>query len=1832
MAGETVRPPRDGDGDGRIEDGTHRERPAPHRPESPPAAAPAARPEVPPGVRLRAPLDFAETRRRIHADVEAAARAIEPVTDGRHTLALSDVAYEGPREYSLEEQEQALLEGRNLGRRLRGTWTLSRNDTGEVLDTRRSTLADVPYIAEDGTFLRGGNRIPLGNQLRLLPGAYARRTHAGELEVHVNPRPGTGPAYHLELEPETGRFLVRFGGMHVPAYTLLKALGAADRELGEAWGELLAVNRRADSPASLGKLYRKVIRKPDPEADPHRQAAELAALFEGAPLDPEVTRRTLGRPVATAGKETLLLGGRKLLAINRGEAEPDDRDHPQFMTMLGPEDLLAERLQKVRAPLRMALWKAARAGSLRPVPPGLYTGVVASAITDSGLGVVTENVNPLMVADQANRVTRMGEGGIGSVSGIPEESREVNTGQLGFMDFLATSESLKAGVDLRLASGVRKGSDGRLYARFLDARTGQPAWRNPMQVADSVLAFPGAGPHQTHVAAIKGGKVRSVPWSEVDLVLPDMESAFSPVTNLVPMKSGIKGQRAVMTQRMITQALPLAGAEAPLVRSGVPGTRDESFEGRYGTLAGAVRSDVHGQVVRADERGVVVRQPDGRTKTFAIAQHRLGNRKTAINQYPAARVGQVVRPGDLLARSNFTDAEGNVALGVNARIAYIPDGWNFEDAVSISEDFAKRLTSEHYYKHDAELDDRTTADRRKFVALFPSRYGRAQLEPIGDDGVIRVGARVHAGDPLILAARQRAVSYNPLHRGRGGSFDDASVTWDHHTEGEVVRVARTKQGVMVAVRTLMPAEVGDKLSGRAADKGVIAKIYPMHEMPRDAQGRPYELLLNPAGIPTRCYDEQTEFLTERGWVFGREVRVDDKFVCYHKWTGNLYVLPQLEPFHVAPYKGRMFRVRTKLLDFCVTPNHRMLARCAYPGAAWQEVTAERIACRDWMVPTAGNPVSGVEAPFVLPQIECRAKDTQSERGEIVIDAGDWAEFLGWYMAEGNVDDKAHISQSWDANPAKCRRISELLDRLPFAWNYNPNNTQFHVTSRRLCAYLRQFGLCDEKFIPDWLFGQPPHIRQRFLDAYWLGDGRVHWEGGKPEHSSAGSCSERLVDDLQRLHVYQGVSACKGHIKVRPGTKPAWRCGRHFRKDRIVQRHQWEVVDYDGMIYCPTVPTGYVVTRRNGKLLIAGNTNPAQLAEAALGKVAAHTGRPYAIRDFGEIPDLTRYAMNELARHGLSDTETVVDPATGRKIRGVFTGVRHVMKLHHTAESKGQARGLGTYTAELQPARGGEEGAMAKRVALADLNALLSHGAYASIRDLAVRGQANPEMWLRFMSGYDLPEPEVSHVYDKYLASLKAAGINPAARGAGRLQLMALTDRDVDALAGGRELENAETVDWREGLRPVPGGLFDPRITGGHGADRWSRITLAEPMPNPAFEEPIRRVLGLTEDRFRAVLAGREQLKHRTGPGAIRAALDEIDVPRALEQARADVASGRRTRRDEAVRRLRYLKAAERLGIHPRDWVLSRVPVLPPLFRPVSQLGNSGIPMVGDANLLYRELFDANELLRQGHGRFEDLSEERLGLYDAFKGLTGLGEPTHPKNRERQVKGILRGVFGSGSSKFGTMQRKLLGSPVDLVGRAVIAPDPNLDMDEIGLPEDRAWESYEPFVVRRMVRRGIPRLRAVRAVKDRAPEARAALEEEMRVRPVQGTRAPTLHRYNVMAFRPRLVPGSVLRLSPMVVVGFGADFDGDQMNYHVPATDEAAREALEKLLPSRNLISPASFAVHQLPKNEFVGGLYAATSAPRSGRRARSFARASDAVRAWHRGELDLGDEVTFVED
>ena len=195
---------------------------------------PPPQPALPPGV--RAFDDVETTRNLIYSGTLSSLQNRFPVSDGTHRLELTDVRYTGPQDYSLKQQKKALMSNRSLRTPVTGTWKLTDEATGKVLDQREDIVMHVPYYTQRGTIINRGNEYTIVNQARLKPGVYTRTKLSGEHEAQVNIKPGTGKNFRMWMEPSTGIFRVNVGQANIPAYPFLQMMGVSDQEMKTTWG------------------------------------------------------------------------------------------------------------------------------------------------------------------------------------------------------------------------------------------------------------------------------------------------------------------------------------------------------------------------------------------------------------------------------------------------------------------------------------------------------------------------------------------------------------------------------------------------------------------------------------------------------------------------------------------------------------------------------------------------------------------------------------------------------------------------------------------------------------------------------------------------------------------------------------------------------------------------------------------------------------------------------------------------------------------------------------------------------------------------------------------------------------------------------------------------------------------------------------------------------------------------------------------------------------------------------------------------------------------------------------------------------------------------------------------------------------------------------------------------------------------------------------------------------------------------------------------------------------------------------------------------------------
>ena len=313
------------------------------------------------------------------------------------------------------------------------------------------------------------------------------------------------------------------------------------------------------------------------------------------------------------------------------------------------------------------------------------------------------------------------------------------------------------------------------------------------------------------------------------------------------------------------------------------------------------------------------------------------------------------------------------------------------------------------------------------------------------------------------------------------------------------------------------------------------------------------------------------------------------------------------------------------------------------------------------------------------------------------------------------------------------------------------------------------------------------------------------------------------------------------------------------------------------------------------------------------------------------------------------------------------------------------------------------------------------------------------------------------------------------------------------------------------------------------------------------------------------------------------------------------------RKNDALKRLKVVEAfrgANRRIENRPEWMVVRiVPVIPPELRPLVPL-EGGRFATSDLNDLYRRVIIRNNRLKrliEIKAPEVILRNEKRMLQEA---VDSLFDNTRKVNAVRSDSNrALKSLSDMLKGKQGRFRQNLLGKRVDYSGRSVIVVGPNLKLYECGLPKSMAAELFKPFVIRKLIERGIVKTvkSAKKLVDRRDPVIWDILENVLKGHPVMLNRAPTLHRLGIQAFMPKLVEGKAIRLHPLVCTGFNADFDGDQMAVHVPLSNEACLEAMMLMLASHNILHPANGNPITLPTQDMVLGVYYLTKS-RPGRK------------------------------
>jgi len=367
-----------------------------------------------------------------------------------------------------------------------------------------------------------------------------------------------------------------------------------------------------------------------------------------------------------------------------------------------------------------------------------------------------------------------------------------------------------------------------------------------------------------------------------------------------------------------------------------------------------------------------------------------------------------------------------------------------------------------------------------------------------------------------------------------------------------------------------------------------------------------------------------------------------------------------------------------------------------------------------------------------------------------------------------------------------------------------------------------------------------------------------------------------------------------------------------------------------------------------------------------------------------------------------------------------------------------------------------------------------------------------------------------------------------------------------------------------------------------------------------------------------------------GAEAVKKMLQNLDVEKEIKKLRKAVEKEKGEKKAATIIRIQYLEGFKKNTIDPSWMIIDILPVLPPELRPIIPL-SGGKFATSDLNDLYRRIINRNNRLRRlieiGAPDVILRNEKRMlqESVDALIDNSHRPSKAMMNNKRLPYQSLTDDLRG----KKGLFRKNLLGKRVDYSGRAVIDGDPSLKFDQCGLPKSVALEMFKPFVIAKLLDREIaPNIRmAKEMIEEQEDIIWDLLEEVIKNKPVLLNRAPTLHKYSVQAFYPKLVEGEAIRIHPLVCKAFNADFDGDQMAVHILLTEEARNEAEREMMSSKNIINISNGQILASPAKDMLLGFYLMTDMYES-KKPRIYSSAADAIRAYERDTvIDINEEI-----
>ena len=839
-------------------------------------------------------------------------RDVSPIEDFTQTMAVEfGKHFFGDPKFNVEECKEKDM---NYAAPLFVEVRLINKATGEIKE-QSVFLGDFPLMTDKGTFIFNGTERVVVSQLVRSPGVYYdievdKETDRVLYTGKVIPSRGAWLELEMDKKDTLGVRIDR--KRRQPVTVLLKALGYGDNDrLVELFdgAECIKATVERDHTGTMEEALIDIYRKLRPGEPPTVESAKglLENLFfnerryDLARVGRYKLNKKLGLSVpmnvTVLTREDILEAVRYIVNLNEGRGGSiDDIDHFGNRRVRTVGELIQNQIRIGLSRMERVVRERMTTQDIDSITPQTLINIrpVVAAIKEffgsSQLSQFMDQTNPLAGLTHKRRLSALGPGGL-SRERAGFEVRDVHPSHYGRMCPIETPEGPNIGLIGNLSTYAKINEFGFLMTPYREVKKGVVTDKIVYLTADEEDKFviaqanaplTGKGRFKYDRVLCRaprlGEEVSSVEAKVVDYMDVSPRQTVSVATALIPFLEHDDANRALMGSNMQRQAVPLIKPEAPLIATGM------EFRAAKDT-GEIVSAKSSGSVSVVDSKSIEIKTRNGKKETYELHKFGRSNQGTCINQRPVVVEGERVAKGQVIADGPCTD-EGELSLGRNMLVAFMPwEGYNFEDAIVVSERLVHEdlLTSIHIEEHEVEARSTKLGDE-EITADIPNVQEEV-LKDLDEEGVICIGAKVKAGDVLVgkvtpkgeteLTAEEKLL--RAIFGEKAREVRDTSLKVPHGESGKVIGVKvfsrengdELSPGVNELVRVFVAERrkirEGDKLAGRHGNKGVIAKVLPIEDMPFLEDGTPVDIVLNPLGVPSRMNIGQI-LETHLGWA------------------------------------------------------------------------------------------------------------------------------------------------------------------------------------------------------------------------------------------------------------------------------------------------------------------------------------------------------------------------------------------------------------------------------------------------------------------------------------------------------------------------------------------------------------------------------------------------------------------------------------------------------------------------------------------------------------------------------------------------------------------------------------------------------------------------------------------------------------------------------------------------------------------------------------------------------------------------------------------------------